>query len=68
MYSKFALGLFALNMGLIYLAQTKNNVCKTFEDYYSNRDNNKNCYYNPDADLTVVSFLIRPCFSFSKDY
>lgn len=33
----------------------ENNVCKTFKDYYTNRDRNKNCYFNDDADLTPVS-------------
>lgn len=36
-------------------SKSKNNVCKTFEDYYTDRDRNENCYYNPDGELTVVS-------------
>ncbi|KAK4886696.1 hypothetical protein RN001_002967 [Aquatica leii] len=35
-----------------------NNVCKTFEDYYTNRDTNPNCYNNPDVDLTIPEIVI----------
>lgn len=41
--------------GLYFINSSKNNVCKTFMDYYTNRDQNKNCYYNPDGQLMVVS-------------
>lgn len=49
----------ALLVGILSLYAVKfrykNNVCKTFDDYYTNRDQNENCYYNPDWDLSVVS-------------
>lgn len=32
----------------------RNNVCKTFPDY-TDIDNSKNCFYNPDAESTPVS-------------
>lgn len=44
-----------LIIAFFIIPTSKNNVCKTFQDYYSNRDRNKNCYYNPDHELTVVS-------------
>ncbi|KAF2887720.1 hypothetical protein ILUMI_18453, partial [Ignelater luminosus] len=38
-----------------WLSSSRNNVCKTFKDYYWFKNSNPNCYYNPEADLTVVS-------------
>ncbi|KAF2901737.1 hypothetical protein ILUMI_04465 [Ignelater luminosus] len=40
-------------------SKTKNNVCKTFEDYYTDRDRNENCHYNPDGELTVPEIIKR---------
>ncbi|KAF2901736.1 hypothetical protein ILUMI_04464 [Ignelater luminosus] len=37
----------------------RNNVCKTFSDYYTNTDHNENCYYNPDAHLKVDEIVKR---------
>lgn len=31
----------------------RNNVCRTFEDYYK-LDNSSNCYYDPAAEFEVV--------------
>ncbi|KAF5291043.1 hypothetical protein FQA39_LY14476 [Lamprigera yunnana] len=39
--------------------RSKNNVCKTFSDYYGNRDKNKNCYYNPEMYLNVSEVIER---------
>lgn len=51
-------GVVFLAISLILIKQsTKNNVCKTFEDYYTDRDHNENCYHNPDDELSVVSNL-----------
>lgn len=42
--------------GNIVLTNTyHNNVCKSFSDYYTNLDQNENCYYNPDGELSTVS-------------
>lgn len=41
-------------MCVLTKSECRNNVCKTMEDY-NNMDNNPNCYYNPDADLSPVS-------------
>lgn len=35
-----------------------NNVCKTFLDYYLDKDHNKNCYYEPDMFSDVVSIIL----------
>ncbi|KAF2904605.1 hypothetical protein ILUMI_01567 [Ignelater luminosus] len=37
----------------------KNNVCKTFDDYYTDRDQNENCYYNPDGQLATPEIIKR---------
>lgn len=42
-------------LSLYLLKRNQNNVCKTFRDYYTDRDRNENCYHNPEADLKVVS-------------
>lgn len=52
-----------IGLAVFFVRRTTNNVCKTFEDYYTNVDRNENCYYNPDADLTVVSFFFINFFS-----
>lgn len=44
-------------LGTCWLTFSHNNVCKTFKDYYWFKDFNSNCYYNPEADLTVVSIV-----------
>lgn len=45
-------------LSLYYLLKkSHNNVCKTFDDYYTDRDSNPNCYFNPEAHLTVVSSI-----------
>lgn len=53
----------ALLVGILSLYAVKfrykNNVCKTFDDYYTNRDQNENCYYNPDWDLSVPEIIER---------
>lgn len=42
-----------------FFRKSSNNVCKTFEDYYSDRDTNKNCYHNPDHDLPTPEIVKR---------
>lgn len=46
-------------LGFLFIRSGNNNVCKTFEDYYTNRDVNQNCYYNPDFELTVPDIVQR---------
>lgn len=46
-----------ISLILVKYNSSKNNVCKTFTDYYTNRDLNENCYYNPDGELTTVSMF-----------
>lgn len=47
---------------IILLVATKSvvgqepNVCSTFEDYYQ-KENNPNCWYNPDAESDAVSIF-----------
>uniref|UniRef100_A0A1Y1LV43 Lipase n=1 Tax=Photinus pyralis TaxID=7054 RepID=A0A1Y1LV43_PHOPY len=43
----------------LIVKSNKNNVCTTFEDYYSDRDKNPNCYYNPDHELEVPDIARR---------
>ncbi|KAF2901738.1 hypothetical protein ILUMI_04466 [Ignelater luminosus] len=53
-------GVVFLAISLILIKQsTKNNVCKTFEDYYTDRDRNENCYHNPDDELPVPEVIKR---------
>lgn len=47
-----------ISNNFINLKGFTNNVCKSFEDYYTDRDNNENCYHNPDHELTVVSLCL----------
>lgn len=47
-----------LFVGLVLVKKVQNNVCETFADYYSNRDYNEHCYYNPDYESEVVSMFI----------
>ncbi|KAK5643366.1 hypothetical protein RI129_007211 [Pyrocoelia pectoralis] len=44
-------------IGFLFIPRSKNNVCKTFIDYYSDRDNNENCYYNPDTHMNVSEII-----------
>lgn len=37
-----------------------NNVCTSFADYTYDKDNNTNCYYDPDMFLDVVSLFFFP--------
>ncbi|KAB0799466.1 hypothetical protein PPYR_07346 [Photinus pyralis] len=46
-------------LSVLFFNTGNNNVCKTFEDYYSNRDENQNCYYNPDYKLEVPDIVKR---------
>lgn len=46
-------------IGIKFFKKSSNNVCKTFEDYYTDRDNNKNCYHNPDHDLAIPEIVKR---------
>lgn len=54
MYS--ALIIFTLVYVHFVEAVALNNVCSTFEDYFTDRDTNPNCRFNPDGDLSVVSY------------
>ncbi|KAK5643344.1 hypothetical protein RI129_007189 [Pyrocoelia pectoralis] len=54
--------IFAICIGTIaflIVSSNKNNVCKSFDDYYSDRDKNPNCYYNPDHELEVPEIVRR---------
>ncbi|KAF5294278.1 hypothetical protein FQR65_LT10864 [Abscondita terminalis] len=46
-------------LGFLFIRNGNNNVCKTFDDYYTNRDANENCYYNPDFKLEVPEIVKR---------
>lgn len=46
---------FCVAGGKITKQKPKNNVCKTFADYYKDKDNNPNCFYNPDMFDDAVS-------------
>ncbi|KAF2904607.1 hypothetical protein ILUMI_01569 [Ignelater luminosus] len=48
-----------ISLILVKFNSSKNNVCKTFGDYYTNRDQNENCYYNPDGELTTPEVIKR---------
>lgn len=48
-----------LGILVLRLKSNRNNVCKTFEDYYSNRDENPNCYHNADHELEVPEIVMR---------
>lgn len=39
--------------------KSTNNVCKTFSDYYTDRDQNENCYHNPDEFLLAPGIILR---------
>ncbi|KAF5294558.1 hypothetical protein FQR65_LT10750 [Abscondita terminalis] len=52
-------GLFIIFIVCCFFTKQKNNVCLKFDDYYGNRDNNKNCYYNPDVKLNVSQIVER---------
>ncbi|KAF5291045.1 hypothetical protein FQA39_LY14478 [Lamprigera yunnana] len=53
----------AIVAGVLFIKKDKNNVCKTFSDYYSNRDSNPNCYYNGDHLLQVPDIARRHGYS-----
>ncbi|KAF5276496.1 hypothetical protein FQA39_LY06565 [Lamprigera yunnana] len=46
-------------LGVKFVKKSSNNVCRTFDDYYTDRDKNSNCYYNPDIDLLVQDIVKR---------
>lgn len=46
-------------VAFLIVRTNKNNVCKSFDDYYSDRDKNPNCYYNPDHELEVPEIVRR---------
>ncbi|KAF5291044.1 hypothetical protein FQA39_LY14477 [Lamprigera yunnana] len=46
-------------LGFLAVSRNGNNVCLTFEDYYTNRDLNNNCYYNPEFLLEVPEIVRR---------
>ncbi|KAK5643345.1 hypothetical protein RI129_007190 [Pyrocoelia pectoralis] len=46
-------------IAFLIVRTNKNNVCKSFDDYYSDRDKNPNCYYNPDHELEVPEIVRR---------
>ncbi|KAF5294559.1 hypothetical protein FQR65_LT10751 [Abscondita terminalis] len=46
-----------ISIGIYLIPKYKNNVCKTFYDYYGNRDKNPNCYFNPDTNLNVSEII-----------
>ncbi|KAF5291040.1 hypothetical protein FQA39_LY14473 [Lamprigera yunnana] len=54
-----ALSILLIMAALFSLSKPKNNVCTSFSDYYGDRDNNKNCYFNPDANLNVTQIIKR---------
>ncbi|KAF5291039.1 hypothetical protein FQA39_LY14472 [Lamprigera yunnana] len=51
--------IFLMFIYLIFFHKFHNNVCTTFSDYYTNRDQNNNCYYNPDSKLNVTEIIKR---------
>lgn len=50
---------------LTCVLSTRKYVCRTFEDYYLFPPLNRNCYYNPDIDLSVVSVFQKILFVYS---
>ncbi|KAF5294277.1 hypothetical protein FQR65_LT10863 [Abscondita terminalis] len=48
---KWVISIVLIAIAIYFIKRGKNNVCKTFNDYYTDRDNNPNCYYNPDHEL-----------------
>lgn len=57
---------FVVIVSVLFINTANNNVCKTFEDYYSNRDDNENCYYNPDYKLKVPDIVKRNGYPIKK--
>lgn len=55
----FVLGVLTSIVYIKIISRSINNVCKTFGDYYSDRDQNDNCYYNPDEFLSVPHIIVR---------
>lgn len=55
----FLLAACVATAAILFSKKHSNNVCKTFWDYYSNRDSNANCYHNPEHELTVPEIIER---------
>ncbi|KAB0799467.1 hypothetical protein PPYR_07347 [Photinus pyralis] len=51
------LSVFIALISLLLIPRSKNNVCKSFSDYYGDRDKNENCYYNPDTYMNVSQII-----------
>uniref|UniRef100_A0A1Y1KRV3 Partial AB-hydrolase lipase domain-containing protein n=1 Tax=Photinus pyralis TaxID=7054 RepID=A0A1Y1KRV3_PHOPY len=52
------LSVFIALISLLLIPRSKNNVCKSFSDYYGDRDKNENCYYNPDTYMNVETLPV----------
>ncbi|KAF5294556.1 hypothetical protein FQR65_LT10748 [Abscondita terminalis] len=49
--------IFIAGIAVFFISGQRNNTCKNFKDYYTNRDANPNCYYNPELDLTIPEII-----------
>lgn len=54
--AQFGLLLILISIDLILSLTAPNNVCKTFEGYYTNKD----CYYNADqiSEVVIITLIL----------